>query len=126
MRIVSRNIKGQRGSWFAKLNNCEHEDYGFEKVGFPIMWADEYDGKTQILETSWFKFSLESEKPKAFKFFNFYKNKQGKKAVIALAKAKDTNAETRSIASMQGLYEVEVLKAYPEIKLKFINRLTKE
>ena len=126
MIVTSKHIKGQRGRWFAKLNNYVYENSSLEKKEYPIMWTDEYNPRLQILETSWFKNSLESEKRESFKFFNFFKLNEGKKAIIALAKAKDVKAETRSIDSMQGLYEVEVIKAYPEIKLKFIDRITKE
>ena len=53
-----RNIKGMRGSWFAKA-------HGY-KENLPIMWFHNYNGKTHILETTWMNRLGTESKRKSF------------------------------------------------------------
>ena len=58
-----------RGSWFA-------EAPGQIKEKMPVMWENEYDRKTHILETTWLSKGLDGDKKlgKYQKFQDFFKD----------------------------------------------------
>tara|TARA_Y100001970_G_scaffold246415_1_gene314315 strand:- start:905 stop:1249 length:345 start_codon:yes stop_codon:yes gene_type:complete len=108
-----RDIKGMRGSWFAKTHT--YKEY------LPIMWSYEYDGKTRILETGWMtKESIQQSKRNNFK--NFFKENLNKEIPIALAEAKDKNKHPHEIKEYKAVFIAEVLAYEPEIKLEFKKR----
>ena len=113
METHPRNIKGMRGSWFAKAHGYEEH--------LPIMWSYEYNGKTHILETGWMnKESIQSSKRSSFR--DFFKKKINKEIPIALAEAKDKNKHPHEIKEYKGVFIVEVIAFEPEIILQFKRR----
>ena len=75
-----------RGSWFAEAR-------GQIKEKMPVMWENEYDRKTHILETTWLSKDLDGDK-KLGKYQKF-----------------------------QGVYKVLVLSYKPEIRIRFLSQI---
>ena len=107
-----RDIKGMRGSWFAKA-------HGYEE-NLPIMWFHNYDGKTHILETTWMDRLGNENKRKGFR--DFFKENLGKTIPVALAEAVDENKHPHEIKEYKGVFIAEVIEFEPEIKLEFKKR----
>ena len=107
-----RNIKGMRGSWFAKA-------HGYEE-NLPIMWFHNYNGKTHILETTWMNRLGTESKRKGFR--DFFKDNINKEIPIALAEAIDVNKHPHEIKEYKGVFIAKVLAYEAEIKLQFLKK----
>ena len=113
METHPRNIKGMRGSWFAKTTGY--------KDNLPIMWGYEYNGKNHILETGWMTNESVPE-TKRNSFREFFKLRLNKEIPIALAEAKDSNKFPHEIREYIGIFIAEVVGYEPQIILNFKRR----
>ena len=113
METHPRNIKGMRGSWFAKAPGY--------KDNLPIMWSYEYNGKNHILETGWMTNESVPE-TKRNSFREFFKLRLNKEIPIALAETKDSNKFPHEIREYIGIFIAEVVGYEPQIILNFKRR----
>ena len=107
-----------RGSWFA-------EAPGKIKEKMPVMWENEYDRKTHILETTWLSKGLDGDKKleKYQKFQDFFKDHINTEIPTVMAMAKDLNKHPAEVKQYQGVYKVLVLTYKPEIRIRFLSQI---
>jgi len=107
-----------RGSWFA-------EAPGQIKEKMPVMWENEYDRKTHILETTWLSKGLNGDKKlgKYQKFQDYFKDHINTEIPIVMAMAKDLNKHPAEVKQYQGGYKVLVLSYKPEIRIRFLSQI---
>ena len=107
-----------RGSWFAEVP-------GQIKEKMPVMWENEYDRKTHILETTWLSKGLDGDKKlgKYQKFQDFFKDHINTEIPIVMAMAKDLNKHPAEVKQYQGVYKVLVLSYKPEIRIRFLSQI---
>ena len=107
-----------RGSWFA-------EAPGKIKEKMPVMWENEYDRKTHILETTWLSKGLDGDKKlgKYQKFQDFFKDHINTEIPIVMAMAKDLNKHPAEVKQYQGVYKVLVLSYKAEIRIRFLSEI---
>ena len=92
-----------RGSWFAEVP-------GQIKEKMPVMWENDYDRKTHILETTWLSKGLDGDKKlgKYQKFQDFFKDRINTEITIVMAMAKDLNKHPAEVKQYQGVYKALV------------------
>ena len=107
-----------RSSWFA-------EAPGQIKEKMPVMWENEYDRKTHILETTWLSKGLDGDKKlgKYQKFQDFFKDHINTEIPIVMAMAKDLNKHPTEVKQYQGIYKVLFLRYKPEIRIRFLSQI---
>ena len=107
-----------RGSWFA-------EAPGQIKEKMPVMWENEYDRKTHILETTWLSKGLDEDKKSLEnnKNFKIFKDSIDTEIPIVMAMAKDLNKHPAEVKQYQGVYKVLVLSYKPEIRIRFLSQI---
>ena len=100
-----------RGSWFA-------EAPGQIKEKMAVMWENEYDRKTHILETTWLSKGLDGDKKlrKYQKFQYFFKDRINREIPIVMAMAAE-------VKQYQCIYKVLVLSYKPEIRIRFLSQI---
>ena len=107
-----------RGSWFAKAP-------GQIKEKVLVMWENEYDRKTHILETTLLSKGLDGDKKlgKYQKFQDFFKDHINTEIPMVMAMAKDLNKHPDEVKQYQDVYKVLVLSYKPEIRIRFLSQI---
>jgi hypothetical protein len=108
-------IRGSIGSWFATVQG----------KSLPIMWGDQMtmvDGGL-YLKTDWLENAREQTAIKRKQFVDYFEPKVGGIAEIVVATAKDPKSRPRQILEYVAVYEVDVIKATPEIELKIRSKI---